>query len=115
MGTTLLRRLAKLFQKAPGGCPKLSHLAVIRACGKIQLDELAAEMHVSLEMLKNWSYDLVRHERFTGYINWDDGMLYSAEAEQLHKLGRCPQCNGEMSLVGKGTIVCQYYGAEVFL
>ena len=90
-------------------------LAVIRARGQIQVDELADELDAPLDLLKEWIYQLVQRDKFTGYINWDEGMLYSKEAEQLRKTGRCPQCSGELSLVGKGVIRCQYCGAEIFL
>lgn len=90
-------------------------LAVLRARGRIQVDELAGELRVPLNLLKDWIYQLVQRGQFTGYINWDEGMLYSAEAQKLREAGRCPHCNGQLSLAGKGIIHCQYCGAEVFL
>lgn len=90
-------------------------LAIVRAHGGIQVDELAGELRVPLDLLKDWVYQLVQQGQFTGYINWDEGMLYSAEAQKIRETGRCPHCNGQMSLAGKGIIHCQYCGAEVFL
>lgn len=90
-------------------------LAVIGAHGEIHVEELAAESDVPLSILKEWLYQLVQRGRFTGYINWDEGLLYSEEAEKLREAGRCPQCGGELGLAGKGVIRCQYCGAEIFL
>ena len=88
---------------------------VIRARGQIQVDQLAAELRVPLELLKEWIYQLVQTNKFTGHINWDEGALYSAEAGQLREAGRCAHCGGELALAGKVVIHCQYCGAEIFL
>jgi tRNA(Ile2) C34 agmatinyltransferase TiaS len=67
------------------------------------------------ELVKEWIYTLVRNERFSGYINWDEDVLYSAEASRIREAGRCPQCGGDLGLAGKGVIRCDYCGAEIFL
>jgi hypothetical protein len=52
---------------------------------------------------------------FTGYINWDDGVLFSAQASQLRDLTQCKKCGGAVKLVGKGVVKCPYCGTEYFL
>ena len=39
---------------------------------------------------------------YSGYINWDKGVLYSSEASKLRDLKQCPNCGGEIVLTGKG-------------
>ncbi len=90
-------------------------LGCVEARGEIPLDELAVEVNAPRELVKEWIYTLVRNERFSGYINWDEDVLYSAEASRIREAGRCPQCGGDLGLAGKGVIRCDYCGAEIFL
>jgi hypothetical protein len=90
-------------------------LGALHARGQLQVDALADELNVPLDLLKGWLYELVEDGRFTGFINWQDGMLYSREAQKLREQGRCPNCGGELTLAGKGVFHCAYCGAEVFL
>jgi len=89
--------------------------AILAARGQIYVDELACELDVPQDVLKDWLYHLVQEERFSGYANWDEGTLYSEEADKLQDAGRCPHCGGEMQLAGKGVIRCPYCGSEVFV
>jgi hypothetical protein len=89
--------------------------AIVVARGQIRLDDLARELSAPRELTLTWLYELVKRGEFTGYINWDEGVLYSAEARRLTEAGKCPHCNGELSLAGKGVIRCRYCGSEIFL
>lgn len=89
--------------------------AVVVARGQIPLDELGRELRAPRDLVRQWVYELVKRGEFTGYINWDEGILYSAEAQRLTTAGKCPHCNGELSLAGKGVIRCAYCGSEIFL
>ncbi len=51
---------------------------------------------------------------FTGYMNWDEGLLYSADASKLAH-DRCPRCGSEITLAGKGVAQCAHCGSEIFL
>ena len=77
--------------------------------------DAAVELQVPREELKHWIYRLVGLGVFTGYINWDDGLLFSAQASQLRNLTNCKKCGGEVKLVGKGVVKCPYCGTEYFL
>lgn len=89
--------------------------AIVVARGQIQLDDLARELSAPRDLVRTWIYELVKRGEFTGYINWDEGILYSTEARVLTLAGKCPHCNGELSLAGKGVIRCGYCGSEIFL
>jgi DNA-directed RNA polymerase subunit RPC12/RpoP len=47
-------------------------------------------------------------------MNWDEGLLYSADASKLAH-DRCPRCGGEITLAGKGVAQCAHCGSEIFL
>jgi DNA-directed RNA polymerase subunit RPC12/RpoP len=90
-------------------------LGMIRAQGQVSIPEAAIELDVSRDQVEAWIYDLVDKGLFTGYIVWDDRMLYSQDASQMRGKNRCPNCGGELELAGKGVVKCPYCGAEIFL
>ncbi len=90
-------------------------LGVVHARGQIHLDALAAELRAPRGLLKDWIYQLVQRGQFSGYINWEEGLLYSADAQALRDQGRCPRCGGELGLAGKGVILCSHCGSEILL
>ena len=89
-------------------------LGLVQAQGQVQISDAALELDASRDQVKAWVYDLVHKGLFTGYINWDEGTLYSRDAAQLGD-GQCPNCNGEVKLAGKGVVNCPYCGTEIFL
>ena len=90
-------------------------LGMIAAKGEVQLEDAALELDAPISLLKEWIYTVVQNGKFTGYINWDKGIFYSADAESLRKAARCPHCGGALGLAGKGIIQCNHCHAEVFL
>ena len=89
-------------------------LGMVQTQGQVQISDVALELDASRDQVKKWIYDLVDKGLFGGYINWDDGTLYSQDASQLQG-NKCPSCGGEVELAGKGVIECPYCGAEIFL
>ena len=89
-------------------------LGMVQAQGQIEISDAALELDASRDQVKEWVYDLVNKGLFAGYINWDEGILYSRDAGQLRD-GECPNCGGEMELAGKGVVNCPYCGVEIFL
>ncbi len=90
-------------------------LSVIKSHGKIHLDDLTIEMQASKKEIKNMIHHLVGMGLFSGYINWEEAVLYSKEAGQLRDMSQCAHCNGQLQLVGKGTSQCPFCGTEYFL
>ncbi len=89
-------------------------LGMVQAQGQVQISDIALELDADRQQVRNWVYDLVDKGLFTGYINWDEGTLYSRDAAQLTG-NKCPNCGGEVELVGKGVVQCPFCGAEIFL
>lgn len=90
-------------------------LGMVQTQGQVAIPDVALELDASRDRVKDWIYDLVDKGLFAGYINWDDGVLYSRDAAQLRGKNKCPNCGGEVELAGKGVVKCPYCGAEIFL
>ena len=67
------------------------------------------------DSIKDMIRDLVGKQLFSGAINWDKGILYSVESQQLTDGRKCPNRGGQVEFAGKGVIVCPFCGSEVFL
>jgi hypothetical protein len=89
-------------------------LNMVMTQGQVSIPEAAIELDVSRDQMKTWIYDLVGKGLFSGYINWDEGLLISRDAAELRG-NKCPNCGGELELSGKGVVRCPYCGTEVFL
>jgi len=89
-------------------------LNMVLTQGQVRVAEVALELNASRDQVKEWIYDLVGKGLFTGYINWDEGILYSKQASELGT-NKCPNCGGQLELTGKGVVGCPYCGTEIFL
>lgn len=90
-------------------------LNIVQSRGQVNIDDVALEMQLPREQIRAMIYTLVGLEVFSGYINWDKGVLYSSQASQLRDLKQCPNCGGEITLSGKGVAKCRFCGTEFFL
>jgi hypothetical protein len=89
-------------------------LNMVQTQGQVRVSDVALELDVTLDQVRAYIHDLVGKGLFSGYINWDEGLLYSRDASQLRG-DTCPNCGGELELAGKGVIRCPYCGSEIFL
>jgi hypothetical protein len=90
-------------------------LNIVQTRGQVKIDDLVIEMQLPREEIKNMIYSLVGLGVFSGYVNWDQGVLYSSDASHLRELKQCPNCGGEITLSGKGVAKCKFCGTEFFL
>jgi ribosomal protein S27AE len=90
-------------------------LNVIVTQGQLSVADMSLELDASRDQVKAWIYDLVGKGLFSGYVNWEDGMLYSKQASQMREARVCPTCGAELELAGKGVITCPYCGVDIFL
>ncbi len=90
-------------------------LGVVHSRGQMLLDDLALELDTPRGLVEELIHALARRNKFSGYINWDEGMIYSAEAASLGDTPQCAHCGGELGLAGKGVIRCASCGTELFL
>jgi hypothetical protein len=90
-------------------------LDTVESRGSIPISDLVLELRASRDTVQRQIHSLVGLGIFSGYINWEDGVLYSAQASSLRSLEKCKRCGGQLKLAGKGVITCPYCGTEYFL
>jgi hypothetical protein len=90
-------------------------LDIVRSRGQVDVSDAALEMNIPVTRVQDLVHQLVGLQVFSGYVNWDKGVLYSQEASQLRDLKQCKNCGGEITLSGKGTVTCRFCGTEYFL
>ncbi|MCI0625153.1 MAG: hypothetical protein L0387_26505 [Acidobacteria bacterium] len=105
---------ARVYTTAAIAAQQQRLLGAVTTLGQISVDDLERELNAPRPLLRRWIYDLVGRGEFTGYMNWDEGLLYSADADNLAH-DRCPRCGGKIELAGKGTAQCTHCGSEIFL
>jgi len=89
-------------------------LDMVKTRGQVNITDLVFELSSTSDQVRDDIYKIVGMGLFTGYVNWDDDVLYSKEASQLTG-NKCPNCGGEQEFAGKGVITCKYCGTDVFL
>lgn len=89
-------------------------LDMVKTRGQVDITDMVFELGSTSDQVQADIYKIVGMGLFTGYVNWDDGVLYSKEASQLTG-NKCPNCGGEQEFAGKGIITCKYCGTDVFL
>ncbi|MBE2182670.1 MAG: hypothetical protein IAE89_04520 [Anaerolineae bacterium] len=103
-------------QKQMGEMQKQRQLLdIVKSRGQVDINNLALEMALPVAQIQNMIHQLVGLQVFSGYINWDGGILYSEDASKLRELDKCKNCGGEITLAGKGVVRCRFCGTEYFL
>jgi ribosomal protein S27AE len=90
-------------------------LDIVSTRGQVTIADLVLELTSTRDQVQRDLTQLVGRGLFSGYVDWNKGMLYSIEASKLQGQKQCPNCGGALELAGKGLIKCPYCGAEIFL
>jgi hypothetical protein len=88
-------------------------LDAVQARGKVRLEMLMRLLDATHEQVRDWIYQLVQRGQFRGYINWQEGILYSSYAKHIGENSQCPQCGGKLSPAGASTIRCEHCGTVI--
>ena len=114
-GVIALTRGRKEIAEQAAAANQRKILDMVKTRGQVNISDVIIELQSDMPTVQDMIYRLVGMGVFSGYINWDEGTLYSAEAASLRELQNCRNCGGELSLAGKGVIKCPYCGTEYFL
>ena len=106
-GTSEARDLAEVRKKE-------RLLGMIQSQGKVSLNAIMIEQHLTREQVRNDIYELVNQGLFSGYIDWQSATFYSKDAARVGN-NKCPNCGGIREVVGKGIVKCPYCGVELFI
>ncbi len=90
-------------------------LNMVETRGKVRIADIALEINGTRDQVQKYIYDLVGKGLFTGYVNWNEGVLLAQQASELSERKTCPNCGGALELAGKGVVTCPYCGSEIFL
>lgn len=90
-------------------------LNIVKTQGQVTISDMVLELDGTYDQIKDWIYELVGRGLFSGYVNWEEGTLYSQQASELRGETRCKHCGGELDLAGKGVVRCPYCGTEYFI
>ena len=113
-GVYLLVRSAGEAREFSEAAKEKKILNIVRTQGRVDVAGVAIEMGLTRNQVKEYIYDLVGKELFTGYINWNEGILYARDAGEMQTT-KCPNCGGIREVVGKGVVKCPYCGSDLFL
>lgn len=90
-------------------------LNMVLTQGQVTVQEIIVELQQPREDVEDMIRHLVGKQLFSGAIDWDQGILFSIESQNLTDGRKCPNCGGEVEFAGKGLIQCPWCGSEVFL
>ena len=115
IGVVLITRSAQEAEEDEERAELRLILDMVDSKGEVQISELVFELGTSRKEVQHQVHSLVGMGLFSGYINWDEGTLYSLEASSIHDLQRCKHCGGDVHFAGKGVLRCQHCGTEYFI
>jgi ribosomal protein S27AE len=90
-------------------------LNAVQTRGQVSISDLVLDLGSTRDKVQQSLNELVGRGLFSGYVDWNKGVLYSVEASKLQDMQTCPNCGGQLQLAGKGKVTCPYCGADVFL
>lgn len=90
-------------------------VSAVQARGRASIYDVAKSLGLSEVRFREILYAAMAHGRFTGYVDFKRGVVFSVDGQRLREGKLCPACGGRMDLAGHGAVVCGYCGTEVLL
>ncbi|MCA9859312.1 MAG: hypothetical protein KC438_06290, partial [Thermomicrobiales bacterium] len=71
-------------------------LDIVSTRGQVSISDLVLELKSSRDQVERDLNELVGRGLFSGYVDWNKGMLYSVDASKLQGAQFCPNCGGKL-------------------
>lgn len=114
-GGILVRTGMKVARELADIALERAVLERLEARAELYIPQVAAELRCTTDDVQAAVYRLAGKNLLSGYVNWKEQRLYSADAAALSEKNQCPNCGGQLELAGKGVIRCPYCGTEIFI
>ena len=114
-GVFMLRQGAKEEKDTAEAARQRKILDMVATQGQVSVNDIVIELQSDTATVQGMIHRLVGMGVFSGYVNWEKGVLYSADASALRDLNQCKNCGGDIRLTGKGVVSCPWCGTEYFL
>ena len=69
---------------------------MVKTRGQVNISDLVIELKSTSDQVRQDIYTIVGMGLLKGYVNWDEGTLYSQDASQLKGRETCPNCGGAL-------------------
>lgn len=88
---------------------------ILRRDGQSNFGELAQELEVSQEAVVSMVQQLGELGVFSGYVDWQQNIVYASHPQALRTLQNCRVCGQPIQLVGEGMVPCPHCQTDYFL
>lgn len=90
-------------------------LDMLKGAGRVNLAQAAETLNVDTLTLRDMIQELGRWQVFSGYVNWQEGVLVAMQTEALRSAQDCQHCGERLDFVGQQAVRCSACGTEYFL
>lgn len=91
-----------------------SLLDMLKREGRVSISAAAAELKVTRDEMREIVIQLVSLNVFSGYVNWEQGIIVLTESARLRSSGHCQECEKLLDF-SADRVVCDYCATEYFL
>lgn len=115
-GALLVVRSGKKQETMSGIHVQRQLLELVKGKGQVSVDKVASDLGTTSDAVVAMIHELVELRVFSGYMNWDKGILCSLPTKGLRTLERCETCSNMIRISDDdATKVCISCGTEYFL
>ncbi len=86
----------------------------LRSQGHISLDDAAQRLNVEVDAVRAIVRELIGLRVFSGYVDWQSGVLYQVETERLRAMHDCQTCGSPIDVPENGVVGCKGCQTEYF-
>lgn len=81
---------------------------------QVRIADVARTMSIDVEQVERMVHELISLRVFSGYVNWQAGVLVRIDADRLRAMQRCQTCDSPLDLASNSG-ACSVCQTEYFL